>query len=340
MSFTTNDKTIKSVIFDGFSIDNLKVVPKEIKLPGQGELGIRVKALALNRADLLFISGIYGQVPLPAGLGFEASGVVEHVGEGVTKFKVGDLVSVGPNVSITKYPLSSEYILVDQDSLIKNPDGVSHNDMAANWIAYLTSYYGLLEAGNLKKGDTVLITAASSSVSIAAIHLSKYWGAKVIAVGRSNKKRQLALDNGADYYIASQEEDLVAKVNEYTDNKGVQVIYDSVGGAQFSSFGAIASPGAKIVIYGGLDQSTTPIPVVNVIFKSIQIIGFTLHLYLSPQHNEKRIQVTQELSNLFSSKKFKSLVGKVYQGIDSYIPAIQFLEKADLEGKIIIELSQ
>ncbi|KAF2068138.1 hypothetical protein CYY_010534 [Polysphondylium violaceum] len=336
-----NTKQNKKVIFEELGgVDKLKVISTdENKKPGKGELGIRVKALALNRADLLFISGLYGKLDLPTGLGFEASGVVEQIGEEVDGFKVGDSVSVGPNISIAKYPLSGEYVLVPENSLIKNPDNVSHNDMAANWVAYFTSYYGLQEA-KLTKGDTVLINAASSSVSIAAIHLAKYWGARVIAVGRSNKKRSLALEHGADHYISTQDEDLVAKVKEYTDGKGVQVIYDSVGGPQFSLFGEIASIGAKIVVYGALDQAPTPIPMYQLIFKSIQILGFTLGRYLTADHDEKRLQVTQELNQLFSSKKYKSLVGKVYKGIDSYIPAVEFLEKADLEGKIIIDLSQ
>ena len=185
--------------------------------PGQGEVRMRVEAIGLNRAEVLFRQGKYVvRSHPPCTLGYEAAGVVEAVGDGVDKKLLGKRVSTVPSFGADKYGVYGEVAIVPAYSLAAYPEKLSPQEGTSIWMQYLTAYGALVQLGKITRGDFVLITAASSSVGIAAIEIAKAEGAVSIATTRTSKKKAELLSLGADHVIATQEEDLVKRVGEIT----------------------------------------------------------------------------------------------------------------------------
>ena len=158
--------------------DVLKVGNIPLTEPGQGEVRLKVEAIGLNRAEAMFRQGQYLEKPeLPSRLGYEASGIVDAVGPGTSGIRIGDRVSVIPSFSMGTYGVYGESALVPGHAVARYPDHLSAVEGAAIWMQYLTAFGALIEFGHLIKDDTVLITAASSSVGLAAIQITKAAGA-------------------------------------------------------------------------------------------------------------------------------------------------------------------
>src|SRR5689334_1455470 len=148
----------------------LQIEELDVPPPGKGEVQIRVKALGLNRAESMFRRGQYLEAPrLPARLGYEAAGTVAAMGPGVQGFQVGDAVSTIPSFSLNDYGMYGELVNAPAHAVTHHPATLSWAEAAAVWMQYLTAYGALIDIGQLTRGDTVLIPAASSSVGLAAI---------------------------------------------------------------------------------------------------------------------------------------------------------------------------
>lgn len=209
----------------------LKIDTIDVPPPGPGEVQIRVKALGLNRAESMFRSGKYLEQPkFPSRLGYEASGIIEAVGPGANGLKPGDVVSVVPPPSQEKYGVYGEVATVPAYFVVKHPSSLSFEEAAAVWMQYLTAYGALIDIAAIKKGDFVVIPAASSSVGLAAIQISNMVGAIPIATTRTRDKEKALKEAGATHVIVTQEEDLAAKLKEITNGKGARVVFDPVGG--------------------------------------------------------------------------------------------------------------
>jgi len=189
--------------------------------PGAGEVRLRVQAIGLNRAESMYFHGEYfEQAKLPSLLGYEAAGVVEAVGPDVDKSWLGKQVASVPPFSMNEYGVAGEVAIVPANLIGEYPAKLSPAEGAAIWMQYLTAYGALVRYAQVKKGDFVLITAASSSVGLAAIQIAKAEGATAIAATRTSSKKKELLELGADHVIAFEEEDLVARVNEITGGQG------------------------------------------------------------------------------------------------------------------------
>src|SRR5580698_9751449 len=196
--------------------------------PGPGEVRLRVKALGLNRADVMFRNGQYLEVPiLPAKNGYEAAGIIEAVGPGVDSGWIGKTASTVPGTfKFNEHGVYGEVAVVPFQGIAQYPSNLSYEQGASIWMQYLTAYGALVWLGQITKGDFVVITAASSSVGVAAIQIAKAEGATSIAVTRTAAKKAELLRLGADHVIVTEEEDLIARVNEITSGKGARVIFD------------------------------------------------------------------------------------------------------------------
>jgi len=191
----------------------LRIEEEVPKQPGNGEVRLKVQAVGLNRAELLFIRGHYVEPPkLPAGLGYEAAGVVDAVGPDVDKSWIDKRVAIIPAFSMNDYAMLGEEVIAPAAALGEYPAKLSPEEGAAVWMQYLTAYGALIAIAHLAKGDFVVIPAASSSVGIAAIEIVKAEGAISIATTRKSNKKAELLALGADYVIATEEEDIVARV--------------------------------------------------------------------------------------------------------------------------------
>ena len=214
--------------------------------PNRGEVRLRHTAIGLNYLDTYHRSGAY-PLPLPSGLGFEAAGVVEAVGDGVTDFKVGDRVAYGAG-PIGSY---SQARNMPANRLAKLPDTISDETAAAMMLKGMTVRYLLRETYQVKAGETILWHAIAGGVGLIAVQWAKHLGVRVIGTTSSPEKAALAKSMGCDEVINYTEENVAERVRELTDGKGVPVVYDGVGRATLESsldslspFGLLASFGS------------------------------------------------------------------------------------------------
>ncbi len=203
----------------------LQLEDVDVGLPGPGEVRIRHAAVGCNFADTYFRSGYYPVQP-PCGLGVEAAGTIEAIGEGVSGFSVGDRVSYNGS-PLGAY--STERVM-PAAPLFKLPDNVSFEDAAASTMRGLSATYWLMKTDpRLKAGDSILLHAAAGGVGLLAIQIAKMLGLRVIGTVSSEEKAALATSYGCDDIIFYRREDVAARVKELTGGMGVQTVFDSVG---------------------------------------------------------------------------------------------------------------
>ncbi|OTG83304.1 quinone oxidoreductase [Acinetobacter sp. ANC 5054] len=204
----------------------------EVGEPAAGQVRVRHVAVGLNYADTYFRDGTY-KIPLPNGMGVEASGVVDAVGEGVTNVQVGDKVTY--TGFINTLGAYSTARLVDANVLIKLPEGISCETAAAMTMRGLTSAYLMRRIYDFKKGDTILLHAAAGGVGLIVSQWAKLLGLTVIGTTSSEEKAAIARAHGCDHVINYSHENVAERVRELTDGAGVHVVFDSVGKDTFMS---------------------------------------------------------------------------------------------------------
>ena len=241
----------------------LKWETVEVGDPGAGEVRVRHEAVGLNFADTYFRTGYY-PAPLPAGMGVEAAGVIEAVGPGVEGFAEGD------RVTYTGSPLgaySTERIM-PVDSLIHLPDSIPFETAAAMTMRGLTTSYLLRRiAPGLKAGDTVLLHAAAGGVGLLFCQWARELGITVIGTTSTPEKAEVAKAHGATHMINYREEDLVARVREITDGKGVPVVFDSIGATTVEKSLDCLSRRGLLVAFGTASGPIPPIDALQLAMK-------------------------------------------------------------------------
>ncbi len=312
----------------------LKIVSKEIPSPGANEVRIQVKALGLNRAEAMFRAGTYLENPeLPARLGYEAAGIVESVGSGVTEFKVGDVVSTVPAFSMNKYAMYGELVLAPTYCVVKHPNNLTFEEAASIWMMYVTAYDALIGTAKLNASDTVLIPAASSSVGIAAIQITNAVGAKSVALTRSSAKAEQLKQAGAAHVIATEEQDLVAEVKRITNGKGATVVYDPVGGSTFVKLLAASAPKARVILYGALSTEPTVISPLEVIGKQPIITGAIITTTSGDPAKLK--EAVEFVTSGLKKGTLKPVIAKTFP-FDKIVEAHKYLEANQQFGKIVV----
>lgn len=302
--------------------------------PAAGEVLIRVKAIGLNRAEVMFRQGQYLVQPvLPSLLGYEASGVVEAVGEGVDASLVGKTVSTVPAFAADKYGVYGEVAIVPVYAVAEYPASLSYEEGTSIWMQYLTAYGALILQGKLAKGDFVLITAASSSVGIAAIEIARAEGAISIATTRTSAKKAELLALGADYVIATEEEDLAARVMEITAGKGARIAFDPIGGTILNDLANAAAASGFIFEYGALSTTPTPYPLFAALSKHLTIKGYTLFEVVS--NPDDFAKGKQYIFDHLQSGVFKPRIDKTFP-LDEIVAAHKYMESNAQIGKIVV----
>ncbi|MBU4434276.1 MAG: quinone oxidoreductase [Alphaproteobacteria bacterium] len=260
----------------------LEAVDLAVPTPGPGQILIRHQAVGLNFIDTYHRSGLY-PVPLPAVLGLEAAGVVEALGEGVTRFEIGDRVAY--NGALGAY---SEAAVVAADRAVKVPDAVSLETAAAALLKGMTAEFLVRRCFHVKPQDVVLVHAAAGGVGSILVQWCKALGASVIATVGSEAKAVIARDFGADHVILYRQDDVAARVAEITANQGVAVVYDGVGKDTFSaSLKSLARRG-MLVTFGNASGPAPP-------FSPLELVGKSL--FLTRPKLFDYIVTTQELDD-------------------------------------------
>ncbi|KAM3110432.1 zinc-dependent alcohol dehydrogenase family protein [Phormidesmis sp. 146-33] len=194
--------------------DVLKLEEEPLRQPQAGEVRIQVQALGLNRAEVMYRTNSHPeQAQFPSRIGYEAAGIVDAIGKGVTEFQIGDHVSTIPGFSMNQYGVAGEVAVVPATRVARYPEQFSPEEGTSIWMQYLTAYGALVEFGKLKPGDVVAITAASSSVGIAAIQMVNDAGGTSIAMTRKADKLENLVREGAHHVIVTNQENMVERVN-------------------------------------------------------------------------------------------------------------------------------
>ena len=303
--------------------------------PGPGEARVKIDAIGLNRAEAMFREGKYIQPPgYPTRIGYEASGVVDALGEGVSNVSVGQRVSVLPMFQQGKYGVYAEAAIVPARALLPAPEGLSQVESAAIWMQYFTAM-AVTEYGKAGMGDFVMIPAASSSVGLAAIQLCNWSGATPVALTRRSGKDAALKAQGAAHVVATEEQDLVEEIQRITGGKGARIAFDPVGGPYVDTLAQALSVDGILFIYGGLSGQPTPYPHWPAAFKNLSIRGWVASTIWN--HPERFARGEGLIRQGLKEGRLKPVVDRVFK-LDDIAEAHRYLESNRQVGKIVVEV--
>jgi NADPH:quinone reductase-like Zn-dependent oxidoreductase len=313
----------------------LEIGEVEIGEPGPGEVRVQVEAVGLNRSEAMYRAGRY-PVPceLPSRMGYEGAGTIDALGPGVEGFAIGDRVCVLP-MTTPGLGLWAEQAIVPARALLPAPPGLGAAEAASIWMQYMTAY-AIIEVAHVGIGDGVIVRAASSSVGLAAIQLANWAGAVSIACTRTNDKRQALLDQGAAHVVATEEENLVARVMAITGGKGARTAFDPVGGPYVDTLAQALAPRGILFIYGGLSEQPTPYPHWPCAMKGLSMRGWVASEIWNHPHRFKAAQ--EKILAGLAGGQLKPVIAKEFHGLEQIAAANAFLESNQQVGKVVVTL--
>lgn len=315
-------------------IESLKLMERPDPAPGPGEVLVDVYAASINFPDLLVINGTYQVLPpRPFSPGKDFSGVVAAVGPGVTACKPGNRVSA--QIEFGAY---AQKCVVREQNCHVMPDSMSYAEAAAMGLVYLTAHFALVERGQYKPGEVVMITGAAGGVGLAAVQVAKALGATVIATVSTDAKEALARANGADHIVRTDVPDLREsmrrQVFDAVGKRGVDIIVDSVGGDVFdASLRAIAWSG-RLIVVGFAGGRIPEVKAGYLLVKNISVIGLQWSNYRD-REPEKVRKVQQELFRWYEAGKIRPYVMAAYP-LREYQRALRSVQDRAVQGKVVL----
>ncbi|MEL6918682.1 MAG: NADPH:quinone oxidoreductase family protein [Bacteroidota bacterium] len=322
---------MKAIVCEQFGPpSSLALQEVESLKPGAKEILVTVKACGVNFPDTLIIQGLYQFKPkLPFTPGSDIAGVVKEIGEDVSHLKVGDHV-----FGFVMNGGFAEEVIVPANTCFRKPPQMDFPVAASFMMAYGTSYHALKDRGLLKEGETLLVLGASGGVGLAAVELGKLMGAKVIAAASSKDKLELCRQYGADELINYSEENLKERIKALTDGKGVDVVYDPVGGDYSeAALRGMAWEGRYLVV--GFAAGNIPkIPLNLPLLKGCAIVGVfwgSFAMKTPKQHMEN----TMQLMKWYAQERLKPHIHKIYP-LDQAPMALDEMMQRKVKGKVVI----
>ena len=297
---------------------------------GAGEVVISVKAASVNFPDVLIIQNKYQfKPPLPFSPGSEMSGVVKEVGEGVKGFKPGDRV-----IAFTTYGAFAEEVKVEAGRLVPIPDGMDFISAAAFLLTYGTSDHALRDRGALTAGETLLVLGAAGGVGLAAIEIGKAIGARVIACASSAEKLDVCMQHGADACINYASEDMRERIRALTGGKGVDVVYDAVGGPYTEPALRSATWRGRLLVVGFAAGDIPKIPLNLPLLKGCSIVGVFWGDFTRREPKQFAASIGQ-LGIWFREGKLKPHVSQTFP-LAQAAEALKLMAARKVKGKIVL----
>jgi NADPH2:quinone reductase len=319
-------KAIEVTAFGG--AENLAVVDREVREPGEGEVRIETRAAGINFADIMQRRGHYHGGPEPPYVpGMEVAGVVDAVGEGVGR-EVGDRV-----VSMSGGGGYAEHAVVDASGLFDVPEGMSFEEAAGFPVQFLTAHNCLHEWGGLEEGESVLIHAAAGGVGTAAVQLAREAGAEVFGTASTAEKLEKAAALGCDHPINYTEEDFVEAARAGTDY-GLDLVLDGIGGETTErSLDALREFG-RMVSYGAASGEPGRPPTDELLFGNKTVIGYHLGRALA-RRPERVLGAVPELTGMLADGTLEVQVGHEFD-LEDAAEAHEFIEARRSSGKVVL----
>ncbi|MEW7292400.1 zinc-dependent alcohol dehydrogenase family protein [Aquimarina sp. 2304DJ70-9] len=317
----------------------LEIIKEAIPIPGDNEVVVQMKAAGLNRSEHMYMNGVYVIDPVfPSLIGTEGSGVIHTRGKNVTDFSIGDAVCITPNILPNEYGVIGEYVLIPKEALVPKPQNLSFEESASVWMSLTTAYCGLIMNGGLKNqsGQTVVVTAASAPIGVAAMQMAKKYGATVIATSRTSQKDAFLLENGADYIIHSDQEDISERILAITNSNGFDIALDLVLGSFTGKLALAASQHATIVAGGILSMEIPQLPFFPVVMKNLKIVSFhvVFHLLRNPEAFKK---AEKEIFEGLQSNTYRPVIDKIFS-LDQVAEAYEYFGTGNQRGKVVITI--
>jgi NADPH2:quinone reductase len=322
---------VKAVLCKSFGPpESLVVEDVPSPIPGPGEVVLSVKAASVNFPDVLIIQNKYQfKPPLPFSPGSEMAGVVKSVGDGVTAFKPGDTV-----MAITTYGAFAEEVKTEARRLLPIPAGMEFATAAAFGLTYATSEHALCDRGALQAGETLLVLGAAGGVGLAAIEIGKILGARVIACASSDDKLAVCRAHGADDTINYATEDLRERIKAITGGKGVDVVYDPVGGPYTEpALRSIAWRG-RLLVVGFAAGEIPKIPLNLTLLKGCAIVGVFWGEF-TKREPESLAAAMSKLSRWYGEGRLKPHISATLP-LERASEALTLMAERKVKGKVVL----
>ena len=319
-------------IYEQGGPDVMKWEEVELPPPGAGEIRLRHEAIGLNYIDTYHRGGVY-KIPLPSGIGSEAAGIVEALGDGVTEFKTGDRVCYASGTPLQPVGSYSEARNIPAARCVKVPDGIPPDTVAAMMLKGMTVSYLIKRTYKVKSGDTVLWHAAAGGVGLIACQWLKALGVTMIATAGSDEKCELAKAHGAAYCINYSKEDFVARVKAITGGKGVPVVYDSVGKDTFDKSLECLSMCGMMVTFGNASGSVPPVNLAAQLKGHLYVTRPSLQPYSAARAD--LVSLANDLFEVVKGGKVKIDINQRYAAKDA-VQAHKDLESRKTTGSTVL----
>ena len=311
------------------------LVFEEVASPtvGPGEVVVSVKAASVNFPDVLIIQNKYQfKPPLPFSPGSELAGVVKEVGAGVRGWRAGDKV-----MAFTTYGAFAEEVKTEAGRLLKIPEGMSFNEAAAFVLTYGTTDHALRDRGALAAGETLLVLGAAGGVGLAAIEVGKALGARVVACASSDDKLAVCRSHGADATINYATEDLRERIKALTGGRGVEVIYDPVGGPYSEpAFRSIAWRGRHLVV--GFAAGDIPkLPLNLALLKGASVVGVFWGDF-ARREPARFAESVRQLTKWYAEGRLKPHVSETFP-LEQAAEALKRMAARQVKGKVVLTVA-
>jgi putative PIG3 family NAD(P)H quinone oxidoreductase len=304
--------------------------------PGAGEVLVRVRASALNRADILQREGRYPPPPGASDIpGLEFAGEVVERGSGATRWPVGARV-----FGIVAGGAHAEFLVADQDAVAEIPDSLGWDEAAAVPEAFITAHDAMITQAELSAGETVLIHAVASGVGVAAVQLARAWGAIPFGTTRTPEKlipaRELGLEDGLA--VQRDLDPLAAKVEAWTAGRGIDVTLDLVGGPYLAASAKVAALRGRIMIIGSLAGGTGEFPLGIVLRKRLQLRGTVLRSRPLSEKIDATARFEREVVPLLAMGKIRPVIDSVFP-LERIADAHRRMEANGTTGKVVVRVT-
>ncbi|MGO4670778.1 NADPH:quinone oxidoreductase family protein [Bosea sp. 2RAB26] len=322
---------MRAVICKAFGpLEDLVVEAKELGEPGPGEVRVAIEAAGVNFPDTLMVEGKYQvKPPLPFTPGTEVAGIVRSVGDGVTHLEVGM-----PVVGMVGVGAFAEECVVSAARLMRRPASMDPVTAAGFSMTYGTSMHALRQRARLQPGETLLVLGASGGVGLAAVEIGKAMGATVIAAASSAEKLEVARAAGADHLINYATESLRDRVKELTADKGVDVVYDPVGGDFLEQAVRVTAWEGRVLVVGFAAGTIPRIPANLLLLKGCALVGVFFGTFAARDRQDNKDNFAQ-LFTWFEEGKLKPLISRTLDLADT-VEALQLLAARSAIGKIVL----
>jgi NADPH2:quinone reductase len=323
---------MKAIVCEKFAaVEELSYQDVADPVAGRGQVLVDVAAIGVNYPDGLLVQGLYQmKPPFPFIPGMEVAGVISALGDGVTHLRVGQRVVGLPGLNAY-----AEKVVIQADAVMPLPNAIADEEAAGLITAHATAHHALKQRAQLRAGELLVVTGAAGGTGLAAVQIGKAMGAKVVAVCSTQEKLEVAKANGADILINYSESDLKTELKKLNDGKGVDVVYDVVGGETFDACSRSMAWKGRLLVVGFASGKIPQLPVNLTLVKGYSVVGVFWGSFTQFEPKVFRENMI-ELMDWYVEGRVKVLVDEVF-ALQDAAKALHKVMDRKVKGKVILK---